>query len=471
MIRTCFFLAVAAVGGALAIPLIKAGIPAAAQPAGSVRENLLAIPATPELGGETTRVVASDKAYTFLAGNAPPERQRAFFFGNRLFNTNWSEFPSSVQAFDGLGPTFNRNSCSGCHVRDGRGRPPENVGDPMDSMLVRLSLPVSNMPHPNYGDQLNDRAIRGVKPEGRAVIEYEEIEGAYGDGTPYTLLKPRVRFVEANFGSLDGVLTSARVAPAVIGLGLLESVPEALMEALADPDDADGDGISGRINRLTDYAGNPAIGRFGWKANVPSIAEQTAGAAVGDIGITTALFPDQNCSAAQRDCLNAPAEIEPEMSDLFFERLVTYMQTLAVPRARPKDDASFQAGLAAFATMGCAACHMPTLTTGDDAPPPELRNQTFHPFTDLLIHDMGEGLADHRPDGGATGREWRTPPLWGIGLIETVNSHDRLLHDGRARGLAEAILWHGGEAEAAKESFRTAPEAERAALIAFLNSL
>jgi CxxC motif-containing protein (DUF1111 family) len=159
------------------------------------------------------------------------------------------------------------------------------------------------------------------------------------------------------------------------------------------------------------------------------------------------------------------------MSDSFLERLVTYMQTLAVPRARPKHDAAFQAGLATFAAMGCASCHLSTLTTDDNAVLPELRNQTFHPFTDLLLHDMGEGLADHRPDGSATGREWRTPPLWGIGLIETVNGHDRLLHDGRARGFAEAILWHGGEAEAAKETFRTAPEAERAALIEFLRSL
>ena len=436
-----------------------------------VRERFLTIPVTTDLGGGLTVVADDELAYGHLASNAPPERARAFLFGHRLFNTEWAVHPGPEAPFDGLGPTFSQTSCSGCHVRDGRGRPPENVGDPMESMLVRLSLPVSNMPHPNYGDQLNDRAIRGVKPEGRAVIEFDEVAGAYGDDTAYTLLKPRVRFVEANFGTLAGVLTSLRVAPAVIGLGLLEAVPAATLEALADPDDEDGDGISGRINRLTDYAGKPVVGRFGWKANVSSIAEQTAGAAVGDIGITTSLFPDQNCSTAQADCVGAMQETEPEMSDSFLERLVTYMQTLAVPRARPKDDAAFQAGLATFAAIGCASCHMPTLTTDDSAVLPELRNQTFYPFTDLLLHDMGEGLADHRPDGSATGREWRTPPLWGIGLIETVNGHDRLLHDGRARGFAEAILWHGGEAEAAKETFRTAPEAERAALIEFLRSL
>jgi len=468
MLKAFFLIVAAVLAGAFALVLFDGrGTLGAA----GIREELLATPVTPDLGGDTTRVVASDKAYTFLAANAPPERQRAFFFGNRLFNTDWAEYPASVQAFDGLGPTFNRNSCSGCHVRDGRGRPPEMPGDPMESMLVRLSMVVSNAPHPSYGDQLNDRAILGVKPEGRAIVDETEVAGTYGDGTPYALHVPHIRFADLALGSLRGIQTSARVAPAVIGLGLLEAVPDAMLLALADPDDADGDGISGRVNTLTDRAGHPAIGRFGWKANVPSLAEQSAGAANGDIGITTRLFPSQNCSLAQADCLAAAAQADPEMSDSFFERLVTYMRTLAVPRARPVDDAGFQAGLRTFTDLGCASCHMPTLKTGSDAPLPELANQTFHPFTDLLLHDMGDGLADNRPDKSATGTEWRTTPLWGIGLIPRVNGHDRLLHDGRARGLAEAILWHGGEAEKAKEAFRTAPADERAALIAFLKSL
>ena len=470
MVRLLFLTSAAIAVAALVVEGNRLG-GAAAQSASDLRAELLAAPVTRDLGGDTTRVVASDKAYTFLAANAPPERQRAFFFGNRLFNTNWAEYPASVQAFDGLGPTFNRNSCSGCHVRDGRGRPPENPGDPMDSMLVRLSAMPGGGQHPAYGDQLNDRAILGVKPEGRAIVEYDEIAGRYGDGTAYTQLSPRIRFADLSLGPLTGVLTSARVAPAVIGLGLLESVPAATLEALADPDDADGDGISGRINRLTGHDGRPAIGRFGWKANVPTLADQSAGAAVGDIGITTSLFPDQNCAPVQADCRAAAAQTEPEMSDSFFERLVTYMRTIAVPRARPKDEAAFQTGLTTFAAMGCASCHMPTLRTDADAPLPELRHQTFHPFSDLLLHDMGEGLADHRPDRSATGTEWRTPPLWGLGLVGRVNGHDRLLHDGRARGFAEAILWHGGEAEKAREGFRTAPADERAALIEFLESL
>jgi CxxC motif-containing protein (DUF1111 family) len=448
--------------------------PRAAGPSLPLRVELLAVPITAKLGGDTSRIVASDKAFTFLAENAPAERSRPFFFGNRLFNTNWVIFPASVKDFDGLGPLFNRTSCSGCHVRDGRGRPPEKSGDPMESMLVRLSVPGPRgtaQPHPSYGDQLNDRAIPGVKPEGSLLIDEEEIAGTFGDGTAYTLAKPRYRFVDLNYGPLDGAQFSPRVAPAVIGLGLLQSVPASTLEALEDTEDTDGDGISGRINRVVGYTGEPAVGRFGWKANVATLREQAAGAALGDIGITSELFPAQNCMPAQAECRAMPGDAKPELKPSFLDRLVIYMETLAVPVARNLGDPTVLRGQTLFRDFGCAACHMPTLRTDATASLPELRNQTFHPFTDLLLHDMGEGLADDRPDHAASGTEWRTPPLWGLGLIEKVNGHDRLLHDGRARGAAEAILWHGGEAEAAKERFRTASQADRDALLAFLNAL
>jgi CxxC motif-containing protein (DUF1111 family) len=461
MMRALFVAVVVGIAGAAAL---------AAGGGSDLRQALLAMPLSDALGGDTTRVIATDDAYSFLATNAPASRQRTFAFGNRLFNTKWAQFPASVKSFDGLGPTFNRNSCSGCHTRDGRGRPPEHPGDPMNSMLVRLSGP-DGKPLAAYGDQLEDRAILGVKPEGRAIIDYTEVPGAYGDGTPYQLLDPHLDFADLAYGPLDDALVSPRVAPAVIGLGLLEAVPVATLEALEDPDDADGDGISGRINWLTDFQGKRAAGRFGWKANVATLAEQSAGAAVGDIGITTALRPDQNCPPAQVRCAEAAAQPDPEMSERFFDRLMAYIHTLAVPQARGFDTDLVKAGEQAFRRFGCASCHLPTLQSGPDAAFPELADQTFHPFTDLLIHDMGEGLADHRPDGSASGSEWRTTPLWGIGLIPRVNGHDRLLHDGRARGPAEAILWHGGEAEKAKEAFRTAPKAERDALIAFLNAL
>ncbi len=470
-------IAALALGGTLCACDGPASTPA---PEPSLRARLLAEPLTPQLGGDTTRVVSSTTSFTFLAENAEPGRMRVFQFGNRLFNTNWVQAPGSVKTFDGLGPLFNRVSCAGCHTFDGRGRPPENPGDPMDSMLVRLSIPGKTehggpMPHPAYGTQLSDRAIQGVTPEGRAIVTYEDVPGVYGDGTAYSLRRPAISFADLAYGSLDGVLTSARVAPQVIGMGLLEAVPDATLLALADPDDADGDGISGRVNHVwSDAHGETRIGRFGWKANAPTVLDQSADAALGDIGLTTSIFPVQNCTARQADCLAAydqgPAE-GPEISDEFLAKLVIYMQTLAVPRQRNETNPQVIRGEAVFRDAGCAACHIPTLKTGADAMLPELANQTFHPFTDLLLHDMGPGLADGRPDFEASGSEWRTPPLWGLGLIEQVNGHTLLLHDGRARGFEEAILWHDGEGATAREAFRNAPKTDRDALVAFLKSL
>jgi CxxC motif-containing protein (DUF1111 family) len=477
--------------GLIALLALAAGIAACDQvpasqapqsksPEAELRARLLAKPITPQLGGDTTRVVESDNSFTFLAENAVPGRMRTFQFGNRLFNTNWVQAPGSVKAFDGLGPLFNRVSCAGCHTFDGRGRPPENTGDPMESMLVRLSLPGKTerggpIPHPAYGTQLSDRAIGGVKPEGRAIVTYEEVPGTYGDGSTYSLRKPTISFADLAYGSMDGVLSSPRVAPQMIGMGLLESVPDSTLVALSDPDDADGDGISGRVNHVwSDSESVTRVGRFGWKANAPTVLDQSVDAALGDIGLTTSILPQQNCSAPQADCRAAfdqgPTD-GPEISDAFVAKLVIYVQTLAVPRQRNESDPSVKRGEALFRQAGCADCHMPTLETRADAPLPELASQTFHPFTDLLLHDMGPGLADNRPDFEASGSEWRTPPLWGLGLIEKVNGHTLLLHDGRARGFAEAILWHEGEGAASREAFRTMPKDDREAMIAFLKSL
>ncbi|HQY73293.1 MAG TPA: di-heme oxidoredictase family protein [Aestuariivirga sp.] len=443
-----------------------------------LREMLLAIPVTARLGGDGTRPVANGDAFTFQTPNSPKRHQRPFSFGNRLFNTNWVEAPGSVKAFDGLGPMFNRVSCSGCHTRDGRGRPPENNRGPMDSMLLRISIPgkdakVGVVPHSVYGDQISERAILHVEPEGRAEISYTERPGTYGDGEKFSLRQPRYAITDLKYGDLGkDVMVSPRVAPAMVGLGLLQSVPDETLLALADPDDADGDGISGRANEVWDaLAGKKSLGRFGWKANQPNLRQQNAGAAVGDIGIATSMAEAQNCTPAQFDCVKAINGGAPEMSDEFLDKLTLYTMTIAVPAQRNANDPVVKQGEELFRAMGCASCHMPTLQTKSVEHFSELENQTFHPFTDLLLHDMGEGLADNRPDFEATGREWRTPPLWGLGLIPVVNKHDFLLHDGRARGAAEAILWHGGEAEAAREAFRNAAKPERDALIAFLNSL
>ena len=451
----------------------------AAIAAGVTNKGSAFTPVSPFLGAATTQTKAiSDAAFTYMATNALQEHQRAFFFGNRLFNTNWVTAPSSVKSFDGLGPFFNRVSCSGCHTKDGRGRPPLAAGESMESMLIRLSVPDAKSPngaspHPVYGDQFSENAILGVKPEGKTKITYEVIRGKYGDGEPFELQKPNYELTQLAYGGLGAdIMLSPRVAPQVIGLGLLEAVPEEQLRANSDPDDKDGDGISGRPNEAKDpISGKVQIGRFGWKANQPNLEAQNASAAIGDIGITNPLHWQENCAPAQADCLNAPTAPEIDMPQKFFERLNLYTRLLAVPAQRNSDNPLVIKGQEIFNSIGCASCHLPTLKTGEEAVLPELENQVFHPFTDLLLHDLGDGLADNRPDELADGREWRTPPLWGIGLIKTVNGHDRLLHDGRARGPAEAILWHGGEAERAKQAFWLASKADRDALVAFLNSL
>lgn len=446
----------------------------------STKKPAMFTPVSPFLGAATTQTKSvSEAAFTLLASNALPQHQRPFFFGNRLFNTNWVIAPASVKSFDGLGPFFNRVSCSGCHTKDGRGRPPLSPDEKMESMLIRLSVPDTASPngaspHPVYGDQLSEDAILGVKPEGKTKVTTSTIAGAYSDGTPFELLQPHYQITDLGYGELGtDIMLSPRVAPQMIGLGLLEAVPAEVLLANADPDDKNGDGISGRANEVMDpLTGTLQIGRFGWKANQPNLEAQNGGAANGDIGITNPLHKVENCTPAQMECLAAPiGGNEIDMSDKFFDKLNLYTRLLAVPAQRNPSDAVVVKGQQLFSEFGCAACHRPTLTTGPKAALPELENQIFHPFTDLLLHDMGKELADNRPDNLASGSEWRTPPLWGIGLIQMVNGHNRLLHDGRARGPAEAVLWHGGEAEAGKEAFRNAPKSDRDALVSFLNSL
>ena len=432
--------------------------------------------ATP--GGALTRATDNRNSFALPAPGLTSAELRDFNFGNRLFNTNWLVAPASVDAFDGLGPTFNRVSCSGCHLRDGRGRPPVDGETEMLSMLLRLSTPGANehggpLPHPAYGDQLNDRAVPGLAPEGRVEIDYEEIAGTYDDGTPYSLRKPTYRIVDSAYGALDDTLQiSPRTAPHMVGMGLLEAVPESDIVAREDPDDRDGDGISGRANRVWNPVTQRAdLGRFGWKANAASLMQQSAGAANGDIGLTSRWFPAQNCPLAQPDCGKAANGGEPELSDEYLRKLEFYLRTLAVPARRGADSALAKQGEAVFAQLQCGACHVPRMATATDAEPALIAGQEFAPFTDLLLHDLGEGLADGRPDFLAGGSEWRTAPLWSLGLVPVVNGHSLYLHDGRARSLEEAILWHGGEAAAQQRAFRSLPAPERAALLAFLDTL
>jgi CxxC motif-containing protein (DUF1111 family) len=429
-------------------------------------------------GGRRTVFDSTRRAFAQPMPGLSAQREDEFFVGNAIFNRGWVIAPASVADMDGLGPVFNATNCSGCHLHDGRGRPPLEPGEAFLSMLLRLSVPGADarggpLPEPRYGDQLQGEAIPGVQAEGIATVSYQEVPGLYADGEPYSLRRPHYSIESPGYGPLaPDLLISPRVAPHMIGLGLLEAVPEAAILARADPEDRDADGISGRPNRVWDVqAGKPALGRFGWKANQPTLRQQTAGAFNGDMGITSSLFPEETCSNAEAECRAAPRGGEgPQLRDSFLQSVVSYASTLAVPARRHPEAPAARAGKQVFARLGCGGCHTPVLQTGPHDIP-ELAHQTIRPFTDLLLHDLGPDLGDGRPDFEASGSEWRTPPLWGLGLVPTVNKHQTLLHDGRARGFAEAILWHGGEAASARDGFVALPRAEREALVAFLESL
>ena len=437
------------------------------------------------LSGGAATVNRSDvNAFSLPSANLPPSRRLDFNVGNSFFRNPWVIAPASTTARDGLGPLFNTNACQNCHIKDGRGHPPASDASHSVSMLVRLSLPdrpehaallaqAGVVPEPVYGGQLQDMAIPGVAPEGRVRVAYDTRTEHFADGFAVELRQPRLQIDQLGYGALhQDTLFSARIAPPMIGLGLLEAIAEDAILANADPDDRNGDGISGRPNYVRDQAtGEQVLGRFGWKAGQPSLAQQNADAFLNDMGLSTPLLRGDNCSAAQDACRTMPNGGDPEISENIFNQVLFYTRNLAVPARRSVDDARVLAGKRLFHEVGCAACHTPSHVTRADAAEPELANQTIRPYTDLLLHDMGEGLADHRPEFLASGREWRTPPLWGIGLTEAVNGHTQFLHDGRARNLLEAVLWHGGEAEPAKQRVLSFNAEQRAALLAFLNSL
>jgi len=432
-------------------------------------------------GGATTVFQNGQNAFSLPLANISRENRREHVVGNSFFNKNWVIAPASTSARDGLGPLFHARSCSGCHTRDGRGAPPE-PGEMMTGLLFRLSVPGAGphgepLPDPSFGGQLSVRGIPGVEPEGDVTITYEDVPGIFADGSPYQLRRPLYQIVPSSAypAPSETLLTSPRVAAPVHGLGLLEAVPEATILALADPDDTDADDISGRPN----YVWNPEaqvrqLGRFGWKANQPDLRQQTAVAFVADIGITSSIHPQEDITAVQVASLIpfAADPAEPELDEKLLKRTVRYQQTIAPPARRDWTEPTVLQGKELFTQARCAACHVPVMETAAEFPEvPELAGQTIRPYTDLLLHDMGPDLADGRPDFEADGSEWRTPPLWGIGLTEAVSRHTYFLHDGRARNLEEAILWHGGEAEFAREAYRQMALEDREAMLAFLRSL
>lgn len=436
-------------------------------------------------GGGTSVSKEGANAYSLPAANLPMSKRLDFSVGNSFFRNPWIQAPASTDARDGLGPLFNTNGCQNCHIKDGRGHPPEEGDLHAVSMLVRLSIPAMTaeqkkayikdgvIPEPTYGGQLQDFALQDQTPEGKINIQYTPVTVTFTDGTQVTLRKPEVRITDLGYGPMHPqTQLSARVAPPMIGLGLLESIADETLIAWADENDSDGDGISGKVNRVWDVRTNDfALGRFGWKAGQPNLMQQNAAAFNGDVGLTSQLFPDENCSAKQSICQDLPNGGEPEVSDNILAFVEFYSQHLAVPMRRNTEDPQVQLGQRLFAQAGCDSCHKPKVITAKRDALPALSEQTIHPYTDLLLHDMGPGLADNRPEYLANGQEWRTPPLWGIGYTQEVNEHTYFLHDGRARNVMEAVLWHGGEAQTAQQTVLTFNQNEREALIAFLNSL
>jgi len=439
-------------------------------------------------GGAATVRKTDQNAFSLPSANLPPSRRVDFSVGNSFFRSPWVIAPSTTTARDGLGPLFNTNACQGCHIKDGRGHPPPPDAPNAVSMLVRLSIPdapqyaglieqVGVVPEPVYGGQFQDMAIPGVAPEGKVRVDYTPVPVRFKDGTEVELRKPVLQFTQLGYGPMHpDTRFSARVAPPMIGLGLLEAIPEAAILANAAAQAKEKNGINGRPNRVWDDAQQKTVmGRFGWKAGQPNLNQQNVHAFSGDMGLTTSLRPFDDCTDAQVACKQAPngngPDGEPEVSDNILRLVLFYTRNLAVPARRDVNDAQVLAGKSLFFQAGCQSCHTPKYTTAANAAEPELANQVIRPYSDLLLHDMGEGLADNRTEFQASGRDWRTPPLWGIGLTQTVSGHTQFLHDGRARNLLEAVLWHGGEAKAAQQQVLSFNAEQRAALLAFLNSL
>lgn len=442
-------------------------------------------------GAATVRARATVDAFSQPSGNMAFERQMDFNLGNGLFTKTWVPAPASTLASDGLGPLFNARACQDCHLKDGRGHVPNGPDDRV-SMFLRLSVPGGGGPaeisdwlatqaEPVYGGQLQDFAAGGFDAEGRMQVSYAEVPVVLADGTVVALRAPGYTVSDLAYGPMDPqVMLSPRVAPQMIGLGLLEAIPATDILAGVDEGDVDGDGISGRASLVPSaVTATVMLGRFGLKAGAATVADQSAGAFLGDMGLSTVLHPEPwgDCTAVQADCRDAPTGQEAGLRDGLevdgqsLDLVVFYARNLGVPERRDVDAPQVLRGKEVFHALNCVGCHKPKFVTARLADQPEQSFQLIWPFTDLLLHDMGEGLADQRPEGRATGTEWKTPPLWGIGLTGLVSGHTQFLHDGRARNLTEAILWHGGEAQAARDGFAALAHPDREALLAFLNSL
>lgn len=462
-------------------------------------------------GGDTGISIVSSESYSMPSSNLTASRKGDFFVGNAFFKQPWVIAPASTDSRDGLGALFNVAACQSCHIKDGRGHAPMTAADDADSLLIRLAMPattdeqrkqlqnslIEKVVHPNYGGQLQDRGIQGVPAEARIQIQWTDKPMTFADGHVETLRAPTFNLTNPGYGPFDNeLMVSPRVALPMIGLGLLDQIPDADIkkQAVSNHKKADDDGnlIRGKFNLAMDpQTGKVGLGRFGWKAGQTKLLTQNQSAFNEDMGLTSSIRPHESCMPTQIECLKATTGADDqgngkpavEVSDEVAKFVEFYTRNLAVPHRRNADDKQVLAGKKRFYDMGCQSCHTPRYQlpkTADDHL--EQHGQVIYPYTDLLLHDMGDDLADRTIAGKlppkdtqveflANSYEWRTPALWGIGLAQTVDSQATFLHDGRARTLMEAVLWHGGEAARQREQVLKLDKQGRAELTAFLKSL
>ncbi|MEP7197327.1 MAG: di-heme oxidoredictase family protein [Saprospiraceae bacterium] len=421
-------------------------------------------------GGSQTAFDATSHAFSHEFDGLSDYDLSIHEVGDAAFEQTFITAPANIN--NGLGTVFNNVSCISCHHKDGKGVP--NAGLNESSLLMRISFPGESqnggsIPVPGYGTQIQDKAVFGKRAEASVNITYSFQTYNFPDGTSYQLQAPNYSLTNLYTPISGNHLLSPRLAPPVFGLGLLEVISESDLVSRQDINDNNGDGISGKANYVwDDFENRKMLGRFGLKANTATILTQVAAAYNNDIGITSYVFPKEtNHGQIQHDKLLD----DPELADSILNAVKFYVQTLQVPARRNVSDPIIIKGKKIFSDAKCSSCHIPTMTTPVNVAFPQMSNQTIHPYTDLLVHDMGPGLADNRNDFLADGNEWRTAPLWGVGLFETVNYPAYYLHDGRARTLTEAIMWHDGEAANSRNYFAQLSTIDREALLKFLKSL
>lgn len=423
-------------------------------------------------GGMSTFLDVSSGSFSSPVPGLSDHDSRIHDLGDQLFEQSFVAAPAP--RFSGLGPVYNNSSCANCHHNDGFGLP--TFGGIGSSLLMRISIPGQDahggpMAAPGFGGQLQNVGLFGVQPEVHVDLSYTEQLFTFADGETASLRTPTYALSNPYIPLPAGFMLSPRLGPPVFGLGLLELIPESTIKSFTDPTDANNDGIKGRTNYVYNpYTHQTELGRFGKKANTSDLLVQVATAFQQDMGITSYVQPKKSVWG-QSQFTYVPDSVGTDLADSALNAVVFYVRTLAVPGRRNTSDANVKSGEAIFKQLNCSGCHIPTMYTGIDVNLPAMSNQRIHPYTDMLIHDMGTALADNRPDYQATGNDWKTPALWGLGMFVKTNGTPYYLHDGRARTVTEAILWHGGEAQKSKDAFVNLSKKERSDLISFLQSL